>query len=97
MRTTLTVYVQWLCLVMKRWTTLQSSVQVFAIRLAGVVASTPVGFFMLEEQQVIAMLKEHVFIQETQCDSSLMLAMVNFITEAVKHQVGCNWVIQTGE
>lgn len=91
-RTTLQVYVLWLSLAERKWDTIQTRVRIFALKVAGLVCSSPAGFFLIQEKNIVMNIMCHL---KNELDSAVVLAVINLLTELVKHQAGCNWILQT--
>lgn len=92
-RATLQVYVLWLTLVERQWNSLQTRVRIFALKVAGLVCSSPAGFFLIQEKNIV---QNIVYQLKNEEDSAVILAVINLLTELIKHQAGCNWILQTG-
>ncbi|KAL1116332.1 hypothetical protein AAG570_005827 [Ranatra chinensis] len=94
----LSVYIPWLCLVTKHWSgrLKSSAVRCFVMQLAGLVATSPTGFFALYESEILKSLCSFVSTDDCKGDFSVLHGYAKMMMDISTHQSGIHWIIEAG-
>uniref|UniRef100_A0A1B6E8Z3 BRCA1-associated ATM activator 1 n=3 Tax=Clastoptera arizonana TaxID=38151 RepID=A0A1B6E8Z3_9HEMI len=95
LKTNLSLFATWISLALEKYDKIQQSIQIFVLKMAGLVSSLPAGFLMIEKNLVLDKLLNEI-MKPSHINSFLILAKVNFLAESIKHQVGLLWVLHSG-